>query len=309
MKTFSIIVPVYNAGMHLSNLMSSILGQIYEDFEVILIDDGSTDNSAEICDFYSDADLRIKVVHQENRGVSAARNRGLDLCQGRWVIFADADDYFIKDAFTNFAESVTDCDLVMFNAIKEKGGYRKTMFNYANRSVDLPYKVQNRAVWAYLFQYEIIKRCRIRFLENLAYSEDTVFLYQYMMCCNHILQKKNPVYVYVLNENSACASKDGMKIACYQFVAAKELKRLISEGSTINCRMEKVLKCEVRKFIRMGIYSFLKNRNDGIFIKDLWMHYTHAVGLGLKQTLFFYCSLLSQYALIIRRKIIQIHKL
>ena len=89
MKTplFSIIAPIYNAEHYLRRCINSILNQNFTDFELILVDDGSTDNSGEICDTYVKQDHRIKVFHQENKGVSAARNVGLENAQGEWITF------------------------------------------------------------------------------------------------------------------------------------------------------------------------------------------------------------------------------
>lgn len=98
----SIIVPVYNAEKYIRKCVNSILTQTFVDFEVLLIDDGSVDDSGRICDEYSLKDKRVKVFHKINGGVSSARNLGLDNCRGRWVSFIDADDYISPDFF--------DCD-------------------------------------------------------------------------------------------------------------------------------------------------------------------------------------------------------
>lgn len=97
MPKVSIIVPIYNVAPYLSKCIDSILGQSFEDFECILVNDGSTDNSGEICDKYSKADNRIKVIHKENGGLSSARNAGLDVATGDYIGFIDSDDYIHRD--------------------------------------------------------------------------------------------------------------------------------------------------------------------------------------------------------------------
>lgn len=92
MSKLSIIIPVYNVEKYLSKCLNSILRQTYQDYEIILIDDGSSDSSGIICDWYADKDSRIKVVHQPNKGVSCARNAGLELSKGEFITFIDADD-------------------------------------------------------------------------------------------------------------------------------------------------------------------------------------------------------------------------
>lgn len=99
MSKISIIVPVYNVERYLSKCVDSILNQTFTDFELILIDDGSTDNSGKICDEYSEKDERIKVIHKENEGLSSARNAGIDIAVGKCLGFVDSDDYIEKDMY------------------------------------------------------------------------------------------------------------------------------------------------------------------------------------------------------------------
>lgn len=95
----SVIVPVYNVEPYLEQCVESILAQTYENLEIILVDDGSTDKSGEICDRYAEKDSRIRVIHQENAGVSVARNTGLDICRGDYIGFVDSDDYIASDMY------------------------------------------------------------------------------------------------------------------------------------------------------------------------------------------------------------------
>ena len=99
----SIIVPVYNVEKYLKKCVDSIINQTYKKIEIILIDDGSTDNSSIICDYYSKIDSRINVVHKKNGGLSDARNRGLDIANGEYICFIDSDDYvnlsFVEDLY------------------------------------------------------------------------------------------------------------------------------------------------------------------------------------------------------------------
>ena len=94
----SIIVPVYNVEKYLDNCLKSILNQSFKDFEVILVNDGSKDKSGEICNIYSQKDSRIKVFNMENSGAGKARNKGLDLAQGKYIFFVDADDWLENNA-------------------------------------------------------------------------------------------------------------------------------------------------------------------------------------------------------------------
>ena len=119
----SIIIPVYNTEKYLRRCMDSILNSAYKDFEILLINDGSTDSSPAICEEYSRQDSRIKVIHQKNQGVSVARNTGLDYCQGEWIVFVDSDDFISKDFLSLIAKEVhQDKDLLLFDFSKYISG-------------------------------------------------------------------------------------------------------------------------------------------------------------------------------------------
>lgn len=98
-ETISVIVPVYNAEKYLDRCVESIVAQTYKNLEIILVDDGSTDNSPAICDAWAKKDSRIRVIHKKNGGVSSARNAGLDACTGDYIGFADADDWMEPDMY------------------------------------------------------------------------------------------------------------------------------------------------------------------------------------------------------------------
>lgn len=99
MEKLSVIVPVYNAEKYLDRCIQSIINQTYSNIELLLVDDGSKDSSAKICDDYALTDKRIRVFHKENGGVSSARNMGLDMATGYYVAFVDADDYLFPKAY------------------------------------------------------------------------------------------------------------------------------------------------------------------------------------------------------------------
>ena len=116
-KKLSVIVPVYNTENYLRKCVDSILASTYENLEVILVDDGSPDNSGAICDEYAERDARVKVIHKENGGLSSARNAGLDIATGDYITFVDSDDYIANDIYEKIiAKFATEnVDLVMMN--------------------------------------------------------------------------------------------------------------------------------------------------------------------------------------------------
>ena len=109
----SIIIPVYNAEEYLDRCLHSVLDQDFTSFEVILVDDGSSDASPLICDRYSSTDPRFITLHQSNKGVSAARNSGLNMAQGEYVMFLDSDDVLLPDALEKMVDGLKDEDVVV----------------------------------------------------------------------------------------------------------------------------------------------------------------------------------------------------
>ena len=183
----SVIVPVYNVEKYLDKCIQSILNQSFTDFELLLIDDGSTDQSGSICDAYALQDERVRVFHKKNRGVSFARNLGLDNAKCEWITFVDSDDWLKPDYLMDlYAYANENVDLVIaYSATVLLSGdivtkeYGKGWVSDDNFS-DLFSKYEmcrNTTCWAKLYKTSCIKNNKIRFNENMSMGEDTVFLY------------------------------------------------------------------------------------------------------------------------------------
>lgn len=213
----SIIIPVYNVARFLPKLMSSVLSQTYPHFEVLLIDDGSTDGSNSLCEEYASKDRRVSVSHQEHQGVSVARNHGIELAQGKYLLFIDADDYVDKDILEKmlFAAENFDVDVVLCGI----------EFGLAPRISDIPanqvlkhdfiidvlfpkWLMGNHcltSVWAKLYKKEI-------FLDNNIYfelrkrGEDWLLNIRLFQCVRSIYYIPLPLYKYVRHEGSAMTS-------------------------------------------------------------------------------------------------------
>lgn len=102
----SIIIPVYNVSLFLEKCLNSVINQTFKNLQIILVDDGSTDNSGIICDNYSKKDSRIEVIHQKNKGLSEARNTGLSLARGEYITFVDSDDYIELDTYSTIFKAI-----------------------------------------------------------------------------------------------------------------------------------------------------------------------------------------------------------
>lgn len=184
----SIIVPVYNVENSLRCCVDSMLSQTFKDFEIILVDDGSTDNSPSICDSYGSLDARIRVLHQSNSGLSMARNRGLDVAQGKWVFFVDSDDWMEKDYLMNFVEHSKDKDIVIqgFQYDGSRNGmmvrYGSVIFSSAESIIRHLFETNDSigVVWDKFYRKDIIDNYKIRF-KDIHFVEDTVFFFDYLL--------------------------------------------------------------------------------------------------------------------------------
>lgn len=200
----SIIVPVYNVEKYFDKCMESLLGQTYEDFEIIVINDGSTDGSADLCDQWAKKDNRIRVFHQENKGLSAVRNRGLELAQGEYITWVDSDDYvdtFYLEKLLKAYES-TGADMVMCSFYTDTDGLvehrGKDLFpaEEIDRQMFLErLYVQGMysVVWNKLLPREAYQE--IRFPAGRVFEDSSVML-QLTKKCNRILILEEPLYYY-----------------------------------------------------------------------------------------------------------------
>ncbi len=188
MPEISIIVPVYKTEKYLPQCIESILAQTFADFELILVDDGSPDNSGIICDEYAAKDSRIQVIHQENAGVSAARNAGLDQAIGTYIMFCDSDDWVEPEWCASLYEGITKNDVAM--AIcghkefhREKGNIIKKMID-SSSCIPLQewfgFYPHMCFVWDKILHREQIVQHNVRFPIDIAFAEDTRFIMQYL---------------------------------------------------------------------------------------------------------------------------------
>ena len=215
----TVIIPAHNAGAHLEACLDSVLGQSFTDWELIICDDGSTDDTGKISDRYSESDSRIKVIHKANAGVSAARNSCLDLAEGRYIAFVDADDTLDKDyldELLNSAEKhgadITQCSFCFVN---EKG--ERSADPYASDSVYTsgdeimeayfsgPVGDIRVSVWAKLFRRDLFDG--IRFDTGLRIFEDAYYVYECCRKAGSVCIFSAPLYFYRQHKGSTMGSR------------------------------------------------------------------------------------------------------
>ena len=197
MDLISIIVPVYNIEKYLDRCIQSILSQTYTNFELLLIDDGSTDSSGAICDSYAEQDSRVRVFHKPNGGVSSARNMGLDNANGEWITFCDSDDWVYDCWLQNYVDNSDNVDIVcqgveldysrMVNCFKQN---EKVGFDYEGKIADgLELLHEYGLVGSMcikLFKMDIVRINSLRLNPMFNYMEDEEFVIRYLSFCKNV---------------------------------------------------------------------------------------------------------------------------
>lgn len=204
----SIVVPVFNAESNLKRMLESILVQSYQEFECILIDDGSTDSSYRICKEYEQKDARVRCFTQENHGVSYTRNRGIELVRGEFIAFLDADDFIPPNYFYELIKcckngDIAICDVVIIENKKEKFRF-KTGESVLTQTDAMNYllsrKYINSGPYGKLYRKAVIASVKFPFLKTY---EDILFVLDTFTNANKIVATSQTQYFYIQNDNSA----------------------------------------------------------------------------------------------------------
>lgn len=220
----SVIVPVYNVEKYLEGCINSLVSQTYKNLEIILVDDGSTDESGLICDKFAKNDCRIKVIHKENGGVSSARNTGIDVASGDYIGFVDSDDYIAEDMYEYLLElslkhnvSIVQCGRIYTNKvysgrISPKQEEEKLRFVDKETALHelLCAKSVRSSLWSKLYKKELFEAVRLD--TSLVNGEDGIANYQLISQTDKILVSNKPCYYYYSRENSCTKGSVNEKI-------------------------------------------------------------------------------------------------
>lgn len=239
----SVIIPIYNSEKFLHSCVESVITQTYENLEIILINDGSSDNSAAICEEFSQKDKRIKVIHQSNKGVSAARNRGIQECTGQYISFIDSDDTLDVDMYEVLINEMKlqDLDIVHCGYKRIEGGKTIEIFGSKKRFFHNKYEALECLVggtlfsgglWNKLYRKSIIEP--LFFEEKLKVNEDIYFNFQAFLRANHTLYIDVAKYNYYVRNTSACfttAYEKKMQDVCLvSYLMLQQLEKTELEG-------------------------------------------------------------------------------
>ena len=242
MVKISVIIPIYNAESFLNECLASIQNQTFSDYEVWLIDDGSTDNSGTICDKFAAQNEQFHVIHKQNEGVSSARNTGLEKANGEWICFIDADDTVEKEYLSTlyqFANMQKDILIIQgFKTFLPDNTYIDKRFTNQLYNSSEVYKTFqdlniNRCGYPFgkLYNAEIIRHHHLRFVESIHYAEDVMFMLTYLTHCSAIQTVEGMNYNYYIRKNIQSLSKRifvfESEYACYQLYLKRigELKQ------------------------------------------------------------------------------------
>lgn len=215
-ESISIIIPIYNSEKYLQDCLNSILDETVKDYEIILVDDGSTDSSLNICNKYKENYPNIKVISQENKGVSVARNEGIKIAKNDWIMFIDSDDKLNKDFWENVNKDMKkNSDLIMYTYSRDDDKscgnrekynidinlLRKSLLSFS--SYKSKYKkemlIDNMILWTCwgkLYRRDIINKYKIEFSKELYLGEDLLFNFVYFKYINDILFVNHQIYFY-----------------------------------------------------------------------------------------------------------------
>lgn len=246
MPRLSVIVPIYDAERFIHKCIESILAQSFEDFELILVNDGSTDSCGTICDEYASKDKHVKVIHQTNQGVSVARNNGIKYATGTLVGFVDADDYIAPDMFEGMVDFLevndldvvcADCYVVKNDKAKFKPRYDKNaIWHQGNAIVEILNGTLDNAVWNKVYKKEVV--AGIEFPAQRRY-EDVATTYKFIHNAKKVGYISKPYYYYVKHKGNFISQSFNVKSRYEHFLGYKERLEFALENNLeciVSCR-------------------------------------------------------------------------
>lgn len=295
MAKVSVIIPVYKAANCLRRCVDSILNQTFTDFELILVDDGSPDQSGRICDEYAIRDTRVKTVHKENGGVSTARNAGLDIAIGKWIVFVDSDDWCESNYLSDFfctSEILADNDVVI------QGRRNETSAGVVSSNLVLHDDVYSNIVsgmlqanlltfgapYCKLYPSRLIEENNIRFPVDYSYGEDTVFFFRVLLLADRVITISKCNYHYVDYDEGSLSKKDHDFNPLATFL--KESMSLVTEidkkfnsnGALINAYMQNYTRLLLRSIVNIYRLGYSKQEKKDCFrIAKSNLTYLHIV--------------------------------
>ena len=273
MSTVSIIVPVYKVEDYIRECLDSILAQTYPYFELILVDDGSPDNCGRICDDYAKGDNRIKVVHKVNGGISSARNAGLEVAKGEWIMHVEGDDWIEPDMIESLIETaqITGADMVIGDFVKygPSAGYNKlpTWSSDKKKSMTNYIAYVMTTIWGSIAKRSLYADHSLKSPDGISYCEDFHLIVRLCHFANKIVNVHRPFYHYRYRPTSIMSNMNGKTEADEQWVYQDTIRFFKEQGVYEDYR--KVMSWRVLKSAQellldpAGHKRFMELFNDG----------------------------------------------
>jgi len=276
MKKVSVIIPVYNVEKYLERCLNSVINQTYSNLEIVLVNDGSTDNSKDICDKYEKQDKRVKLINKPNGGLGSARNKGISESTGEYILFLDSDDYIDLTAIEKMMHYAEEYDIVCcgFDRISEetKKIYSKELIEFPMEEIFIENSIMetaflNPASWGKLIKKSLIKN--MEFSNNKKSIEDILFYLELVPKVKKIKIVKEILWHYMVRENSLIMSINEEKTRLFE----TELLT-IKDKYILNCYDDKIMNyLTLEVFIHncISIPSRIYNNKD-VNIKEYIKH-------------------------------------
>ena len=271
MTKVSIIIPIYNVKEYLQECIESVLNQTYADIEILLIDDGSEDNSSEICDKYAEQSNKIKVFHIKNGGVSNARNLGIKEATGKYIMFVDSDDVIESQMVEKMVENIENYDMVICGYWEK---FRNMNLKHEVTSVVIDIDKEKSItdiferegyggyLWNKIFITNIIKENEIKFNKDIYMCEDLYFVINYMRFCKKIRILPECMYYYRMRKSSMIWKKEKSKFESL-FIAYSKIYAILKQEQISMIKFYYSFLISI--FLNKGLFNaYMKKKNSKI---------------------------------------------
>ena len=275
----SVIIPIFNSELYLDKCIEGVINQYYEDFEILIIDDGSKDNSWAICQKWASLDSRIRLFKQSNKGASAARNLGLDNAKGNWILFIDSDDIVLPTYISNLINAIgkkksitlaiSGLQVYRNNSPAERIGFPNLLCengDYQRIFGDIKLHKYGFSVGK-LYNRKIVEDQHLRFDEKICIGEDCNFMLNYLICC--LKQNKSEVsfldtfdYLYYIHTNSLSTKTSSIESELYSYNQYKKAINKVKECMGVNDSTFEFLNKTKTTGLGRSVDHILLTRND-----------------------------------------------
>ncbi|MBR6253317.1 MAG: glycosyltransferase family 2 protein [Clostridia bacterium] len=314
----SVIIPVYNVEKYLNECIDSVINSTYKDLEIILVDDGSSDNCPQICDKYACMDNRIKVIHKENEGLSSARNEGINIANGDYISFIDSDDYISTNLYEIAVDIINEqnCDIFSFGYYLKYGNKNKFKLKPNTFLVLKPYEAIEKlnlfdymgvSSWNKIFKKSLFSN--IRFPVG-ALSEDNFTIYKLFDNANSIIYDSIPLYYYRQRKNSITTKTSFVNdfpiradFEMLSFVEENYPQIILSAKSRFVFDSIGVYNCYLTNTTSLKDYKNIIFDSIMIYYKDLIKYVELPISRRIQLFIFKNFNLLYNFIIILYRKI------